>query len=296
MRFVTIVKLLATVVVVVVLGFTAMLAWHVAVEPLGGVFEKFIPEPVGKGKKQDDSEITRAMESAEVPDIDPAKRPYERARELLAMGQVAEARERLKALINSFPSSASAPMARKILSEMNLDEVLSVRGMDGKQLYRVARGDSYLGIAARHQTTLENMFFLNSMLEMRGLRPGDELLVMPLNFRLLIEPRRSALSVWEEGRFVCEYPMLKVPGTVVQGGRATEVDSKSAETSDGRRVLPGATGYAAATKVIQIKQPALRVQSWGGEGDEPTGAILLSPADMEELNLLIRKGNVVEFR
>jgi hypothetical protein len=266
------------------------------VEPLGGVFEKFIPEPVGKGKKQDDRDIARAMDSKVVPDIDPAERPYQRARELLAMGQVSEARERLKALINSFPSSASAPMARKILGEMNLDEVLSAQVTDGKRMYRVVRGDSYLGIAARHETTLENMMYLNSMQEMRGLRPGDELLLMPLNFRLLIEPRRSALSVWDEGRFVCEYPMLRVPGSVIPGGRATEVDSKSAQSADGKRVLPGTTGYAAATKVIQLKQPALRIQSWGGEGDEPAGAILLSEADMEELNLLTRKGNVVEFR
>lgn len=289
-------KLMATLVVVAVLGFTAMLSWHVAVEPLGGIFETFIPEPVGKGKKQDDRDITRAMESTEVPDFDPAERPYQRARELLAMGRIPEARERLKALINSFPSSGSAPMARRILSEMNLDEVLSAQVTDGKQLYRVVGGDSYLAIAGRHKTTLENLFYLNSMLEMRGLRPGDELLVMPLNFRLLIEPRRSALSVWDEGRFVCEYPMLRVPASVTEGGRATEVEAKSAETPEGRRVLPGNAGYAAATKVIQIKQPALRIQSWAGEGEEPAGVILLAPADMEELNLLLRKGNVVEFR
>lgn len=296
MRFVTILKLLSTLVVVVVLGFTAMLSWHVAVEPLGGAFEKFIPEPVGKGTKQDDRDIVQSTPSVEVPMIDPAERPYQRARELLAMGQVSEARERLKALINSFPSSAAAPMARRILSEMNLDEVLTTEDMLAKQLYRVVRGDSYLGIASRHQTTLENMMYLNSMLEMRGLRPGDELLLMPLNFRVLVELRRGAISVWDEGRFVCEYPLLRVPGSVAHGGRATEVDSKSAETLDGRRVLPGVAGYTAATKIIQLKQPVLRIQSWGGEGDEPVGAILLSPADMEELNLLIRAGNKVEFR
>jgi hypothetical protein len=296
MSFVTLLKLLATMVVIIVLGFTAMLSWHVAVEPLGGVFQKFIPEPVGKGKKHDDREVAQSLEPVAVPDVDLGERPYQRATELLAMGKVDEARERLKALINSYPSSASAPMARRILGEMNLDDLLSTQVMEGKQPYRVVGGDAYLGIAARHQTTLENMLHLNSKLEMRGLRPGDELLLMPLNFRLLIESKRSALSVWDEGKFVCEYPLLRIPESLVQGARATEVDSKSAETTDGKRVLPGTAGYAAAGKVIQIKQPAMRIQSWNGEGEVPGMAILLHPADMEELNLLTRKGSVVEFR
>jgi len=296
MKIMTAVKLIATLVVLGVLGFTAMLTWHVKVEPLGGFFEKIIPSMVGQARKPDDSVIAQAMKPSELPDVDPGERSYKRAVELLAMGETAEAEKRLMALENSFPNSPSALMARRILSEINLDGLLSAQLTAGKQMVRVASGDSYLGIAARYQTTMENMLHLNSMLEMRGLRPGDELLVMPLNFRMVIDLRREVISMWDGGRFVCEYPILKIPTGAAQGGHSTVVDSKSALAESGGRVLPGGKGYAAATKVIQLKQPAVRIQGWDGEKDEPAGAILLAAPDMEELNLLTRKGNVVEFR
>lgn len=288
-------KVLTTLVVVGVLAFTVMLAWHVAVSPVEA-FEKVIPDPTGKGRKEEAGQIARVLETPKTVEVDPGERPYQRASELLALGKVGEARERMTALVNSFPTSESARKARKILGEMNLDELLSAQMTEGKQVHPVVRGDGYLAIAVKYQTTLENMMHLNSMLEMRGLRPGDELLVMPLNFRVLIEPRRSALSLWDGGRFVCEYPLRKVPGTALSTTRATEVESKSAEAEEGGRVLPGTAGYAAATKVITLKQPVLRIQGWDGVGVEPSGALLLDQADMEELNLLVRKGNVVEFR
>lgn len=296
MRFVTILKVLSTLVVMVVLACTAMLTWHVTVEPLDGVFGKFIPDPAGVGKKRGSGDVSRVLDGPKVPDADPGEHPFRRASDLLAMGKTAEARERMTALINSFPTCASAPKARKILGEMNLDELLSVQMTPGKEVYRVTRGDSYLGIAARYQTTLEAIFHLNSMLEMRGLRPGDELLVMPLNFRLLIEPKKGVVSLWDEGRFLYEYPLLKVTGQLVLPARATEIEAKSAVAADGGRVLPGTAGYATATKVIQLKQPALRILGWDGEGVPPGSALVLRSQDMEELNLLVRKGNTVEFR
>ena len=31
---------------------------------------------------------------------------------------------------------------------------------------------------------------------------------MPLDFRLLIEPQRKAVSVWQGGKFIREYPVV----------------------------------------------------------------------------------------
>lgn len=297
MNVFTWVKVGAALIVMVVLACTSMLAWHVAIEPLGGFFEKLIPANAMLRNPQDEHEIVRTLKAKQAPDVDPAAQSYAKARDVLAMGKVSEARERFSAIIHSFPSSPTAPLARQIVGGMNLDDLLSTRVMDGKVLYRVVSGDSYLGLIARQQTTLENLIHINALMEMKAMRPGDELVVMPLHFRMLIEPRRRMLSLWDGGKFLCEFALCEVPSAVMHATGTTTVRSKSAEVS-GQKIAPGSKGYAAATKVISLKQPAVRIISGEGEGegeDAPV-AIVLKPADMEELNLLVREGNTVEFR
>lgn len=296
MSFSTWVKLFALMTALGVLGFTAGLAWHVIVSPLGGWFEKLIPVSAGGAViRQDEREVARTMKPSELPKVDPGEPAFRKAKELLAMGSTAEARERFEALINSFPSSSTAPAAKAILSEMNLDDLLSTSRMDGKSIHEVQRGESYLGIAAKQETTLENILHLNSRMDLRGLKPGDRLVVMPLNFRILVEVRQNSLSVWEGGKFLCEFPLRRVPGQIANFKGTTVISSKSAET-DGKRIQPGTEGYTAATKSLLLKQPPVRIQAWNGQGEEPSGALLLDASAMEELNLLTRPGNVVEFR
>ncbi len=291
----TLIKITAALVVLAVLGLTGMLAYHVAVEPLGGIFSRIVPDPIRVSGQRSDADLALMLDSAEMPDIDPGEKAFQKAHELLALGKLPEALEKLTAIVNVFPSSSSAPAARRIVGEMNLDGILSTTDMRGKQVHTVRRGDSLLAIAARNRTTIECMMHLNSMLELKGLHPGDELIVMPLDFRLLAEPKRKALSLWEGGRFICEYPLLGSPASVRSAKHKTTISSKSAQFED-RRVQPQSRHYPAADKLIQLAKPAVRIQSWDGSGDQPAGAILLRPPDMEELSLLTRVGNEVEFR
>ena len=290
----TLIKITAALGVMAVLGFTGMLAWHVSVEPLGGVFSRLVPDPVRVVEGQSDVDIARMLDSAEMPDIDPGERAFQKAHELLALGKVPEAREKLTAIVNVFPASSSAPVARRIVGEMNLDEVLSTTHMPGKQVHVVKRGDSLLGIAAAYRTTIDCMMHLNSMLELRSIQPGDELIVMPLDFRLLVEPRRKTVSLWQGGRFIREYPALHM-AAVTAGAQRGTIQSKFAEL-DGRRVTPQSKDYRAANKVIQTAKPQLQIRAWIDESEKPSGGILLRPQDMEEINLLTRVGNEVEIR
>jgi hypothetical protein len=294
MSFWTLIKLIAALSVMLVMAFTGMLAWHVAVEPLGGVFARMIPDPARITDGQSDAEFASMLDSAEMPDIDPGEKAFQKAHELLALGRLSEAREKLTAIVNVFPSSSAAPVARRIVGEMNLDEILSASHMTGKQVHTVKRGDSFLGIAAKYNTTIDCLTHLNSMMEIRGIQPGDELIVMPLDFRLLIEPRRKTLSLWDGGRFIREYSMVHLGGHAA-GPQRTTIGSKSAEL-DGKRVLPQSKDYRSAAKVIQITKPALQIRGWDGQGDKPGGWILLRPQDMEEISLLTRVGNEVEIR
>ena len=289
----TLFKIIAALCVMGVMTLTGMLAYHVAVEPLGGIFSEIVPDPVRIVGGQSDDELAKMLESPEMPDIDPGERAFQKAHELLALGRIPEAREKLNAIVNVFPNSAMAPVARRIVGEINLDEILSAGHMEGKKPYTVNRGDSLLGIAASNSTTIDMIMHLNSMMEMPRIQPGQEILVMPLDFRLLIEPRRKSVSLWHGGKFIREYPVLHLAGhPAPQRGVIT---SKAAEL-DGRRVLSESKEYRAAQKVIIVDKPPLQIRSWDGGEDKPIGGILLRPEDMEEIALLARVGNQVEIR
>ena len=99
----TLIKLIAALCVIAVMAFTGMLAYHVAVAPLGGVFTKIIPDPVRITDGQSDVDFAKMLDSAEMPDIDPGEKAFQKAHELLALGKLPEAREKLTAIVNVFP-------------------------------------------------------------------------------------------------------------------------------------------------------------------------------------------------
>jgi hypothetical protein len=291
----TVFKLLAGLCVLVVMAFTGMLAYHVVVRPLGGIFEQVIPNPAEVVGRQPDADFAKMLDSAELPDIDPGEKAFSKAHELLALGKTGEAREKLIDIVNRFPSSTSAPIARRIVGEMNLDAILSTSHMEGKKNHIVKRGNSFLGIASEHKTTLDMILHLNGMMELKNIQPGEELVVMPLEFRLLIEPQRKALSVWDGPRFIREYPILHIGGASKLTPGKTKISSKSAELN-GHSVAPQSKDYRAAEKIVQLAKPTLQIRGAREfSSDFPSGIALL-PQDMEEVSLLTRVGNDVEIR
>ncbi|NJM37332.1 MAG: LysM peptidoglycan-binding domain-containing protein [Akkermansiaceae bacterium] len=272
-----------------------MLGYHIVVSPLGGVYEKIIPKTAVTTKSQKlDTELTQMLKSSELPQIDPGEKSFEKANELLALGQMEEAHEKLTSIVEVFPTSPSATKARRIVGEMNLDQVLSTAHMEGKQSHIVKRGNSFLSIAAEYQTTLDMIMYLNGMLELKGLQPGDELIVMALDFRILIEPQRKALSIWKGDQFIREYPIVEISSTGKLTAGKTKISSKTANI-EGRPVTFQSKEYRKADKIILIAKPSLQIRS-ATENGESTRGIILSPQDMEEMNLLIRVGNDVEIR
>jgi hypothetical protein len=298
MRFWIIVKVIAGLTVAGVVAFTGMLAYHVAVEPVGGyfggVFEKIIPEAGTVLREEKEEDFAKLLDSVEMPDFEPGDRAFQKAHELIAMGKIDEGREKLTAIVNVFPSSPSAPTARRIVGQMNLDEILSSRFAEGKTTYEVKRGDSYFAIAGRNKTSLDMLMHLNGMMELKNLLPGDDIQILPLEFRILIEPQRKAVSVWEGARFICEYPIVRMTGTVPASGK-TVIESRRS-TIDGKNVQPTAREYRATAKSIQLKSPPLQIFPFDESDDSPPTGLFLNEADIEELFLLTRTGNEVEIR
>ena len=196
----------------------------------------------------------------------------------------------------AYPRSKAAPEARRIVGEMHLDEVLSGANMQNKKVYKVMRGDSYLGIAAKHDTNLDMILYLNGLMDLKSLQPGDELVVMPLGFRVLVEPKREALSLWDGGVFIKEYPLRAVVGA--PGGDQKTTIAKKSAVQGGRAHAPATDGYRGASKVLTVERMPLVIAALPDDGvtDGLARGFYLSAPDMEELALLTRPGNEVEIR
>lgn len=288
------IKIIAGLAVAGVVTFTGMLAYHIAVEPLGGVFEKIIPAAGSILRVQKEEDFAKLLDAAEMPDFEPGDRAFSKAHELIALGKIPEGREKLMAIVNVFPTSTAAPKARRIVGEMNLDEILSSDFTEGKSNYEVKRGDSYFAIAGRNDTSLDILMHLNGMMELKNLQPGDDLQLMPLDFRIVIEPQRKSLSLWDGAKFICEYPVLRMEGVSLNSGK-TVIASRRA-TIGGANVPPTAKNYRAASKSIVMKSPPFQILPYDADDESPPHGISLSQPDIEELFLLTRTGNEVEIR
>lgn len=294
MKILTLFKLAIALVVLAVVGFTSLLAWHIAVEPLGGVFEKLVPETRPVISTGRDEDFVKTLEAAEVPMLDPGERVFHQAHEMIVLGQTAEAREKLGTIIHVYPTSSTAPAARRVLGEMRVDELLTTASMDGKIDYTVVSGDSLFGIVGRHRTTLENLLHINGLTGFGSLRPGDRFILMPLDFRVIITPERQSLALWQEGEFIREYPIIEFNHVRSAGAEKTVIESKAA-TVGGRRVQALSDEYAGAEKSLQLANGII-IRTYREDDEARPRGIHLRRIDIEELNLLVRPDNEVEFR
>lgn len=294
MKIWLIIKIAAGIIVAAIAMFSGMLAYHVAVKPLGGVFAKIIPDAGAVLRETKEEDFSKMLELAEIPDFEPGDRAFQKAHELIALGKIREGREKLMAIIHVFSSSPVTPQARRIVSMMNLDEVLSSDFRTGKSTYKVKSGDSYLAIAGRNETSLDMIMHLNNMMEFKNLKVGDELSLMPLNYRMVIEPSRNSVSLWEDAKFICDYPILSIQGWSPSPGK-TVIATRRADLA-GKVIQPTASGYRSTSKSITLKNPALQILPHDKDHEPSKRGIFLKEADLEELFLLTRTGNAVEIR
>lgn len=293
MRVWTAVKILCALTVAAIVTVSVYFTMHVMGKPvpqrLAKIFLQWMPEPE-RLRADHSRDHEKALDLPEMVDIEPGDKAFQKAAEMLATGKIADAREKLLFLINYYPSSTAAPMARQILGEMNMDDFLCRRNNSHLKKYKVMRGDSYLGIAAKHETTLDAIMHYNGFLEQRPLQPGDEMMVMPLNLRVVIEPKRQALTLWNGGTFLKEYRILKSPG-MPTAVTTLKIANKGGLLNE-KNVAPGMKGYRESQKTISLNRTLQILPAGPGAAH----GCHLDPADTEELALLLRVGNEVEIR
>lgn len=263
-----------------------------------------------------------AMKKDGRPPPDPGLHHFNIAVEQLRQKQLDEGRESLYKLLRQFPRSPTTAEAKRIIGEMNLDNLYAHEAVGGKRDYIVQPGDSLLAIASKHQTTLETLARVNGLTSY-NLQPGDLLFVIPMNFDLVVDVSTNTVTVMREGRFFHQYkaidlqlpPNLKVPS-------ALEVASKSAiNPADGKVANPVTVAFISAQKrivlnrkntsttALMITSPTVvRAQSTpdavpkaipvdDDDDDDASGAprtgLFLAAEDLEEIYPLLRRGSAV---
>ncbi|MEO1837509.1 MAG: LysM peptidoglycan-binding domain-containing protein [Akkermansiaceae bacterium] len=273
----TVVKVLAALIVLAALGGTAVL-----VERL-----------------KEESTVPRLREvKVEGSTVEPDEIAFERAREFLATGQFEEARVKLEFIVTLYPGSPSAAEGRRILGELNLDDLLSTEVMDGKVMYTVKSGDNFTKIALQHETTLDCIMHMNGLQRMDKLYPGNELVLLPLNFNIKIDVPRKRLSLFREGHFLKAYQLLSARTRRGAKGALRSKIGQKIGISNGSRISPVRhESYRAAQKVLILDHQGLQLREVVEADEENSGrGFFLSESDMEELALLLRVGNEVEVR
>jgi len=252
-------------------------------------------------------ELSR-IRRAELPKIDPGLKRFEAAAGLLKEGSFHEAREALFRMVQQFPDSAAAPEAKRIIGEINMDELFSREPVPGKRDYIVQPGDSLALIATRQNTTMDLLIRLNGLMG-ATLHPGDHLTVLPVSFNLVVDASAKTVTLrrvaGEKEVFFKEYQAtdLRLPAGMKLPAEM-EIKGKSAML-DGRAVLSTDPRYAEADKwlpgsragvVLRTPPPPEPAPAPGPDGrpappPAPPPGIFLSREDLEEMFALVRNGS-----
>lgn len=252
-------------------------------------------------------ELSR-IRRAELPKIDPGLKRFDAAAALLKEGRFPEAREALLRIVQQFPDSAAAPEAKRIIGEINMDELFSREPVPGKRDYIVQPGDSLALIASRQNTTMDLLIRLNGLMG-ATLHPGDHLTVLPVSFNLVVDVSAKTVTLrrvaGEKEVFFKEYQAvdLRLPAGMKLPAEM-EIKGKSAML-DGRAVLSTDPRYAEADKwlpgsragvVLRTPPPPEPAPAPGPDGrpitpPAPPPGIFLSPEDLEEIFALVRNGS-----
>lgn len=252
----------------------------------------YVLEEIEKPKVEAVREI---KETAPPEPIDPGIGEFAAAMALVEEGALEAARNKFRYIIRYFPNSERYVAARRVCSELNLDLLVHPRIEAPKVAYEVARGDNVSAIASAHDSTLEYIKRVNGLMNFK-IRPGDQLVVRPLHFKVVVGVGARTLTLMENEEFFAEFDLAEI--RLPEGATPPYEDSlRSKAAWVGKASVRVTTrGYEEATKQLRLAKRGVMITSLPEEieeGTEPLEGIFLDPADIEELNMLLRVGTPI---
>jgi LysM repeat protein len=273
---------------------------------------------------QHDSSIAQEIKTMNTPGrpaADPGVHHFKTAVELIRSGKLDAGKDGLYKLLRQFPRSPTTGEAKRIIGEMNLDDLYAADMTGDKRDYIVQPGDNLSAIAVKHRTTLDAIARVNGLTSMTRLQPGDHLFLIPMNFDLVVDASSKLITIMREGRFFREYQAMELklrPGTKIPA--TLEVTAKSAiNRTDGKAADPASVSYLDAEKRVVLSykgsttgSAALLITTPGlakalavtdpskpptpaPASDEPdtTTGLFVAQDDLEEIYPLLRRGSAV---
>ncbi|CAN5743113.1 hypothetical protein BH11VER1_BH11VER1_40600 [soil metagenome] len=192
---------------------------------------------------------------------DPGIKRFEGATEQLRSGDKEGGRIALYELLRQFPTSKCVPETKRIIGELNMDALFSVDDNPVKKDYIVQPGDSLGLIARKNQTTIECILRANSMLSM-GLQPGDNLVVLPLEFEMIVDISGKTVTLLRNKSFFKEYPTIDIKLPVgMKAPTDTITISDKAAWVRGKRVLSTDSDFMSADKWLMSSKPGFNIRA-----------------------------------
>ena len=230
--------------------------------------------------------------------IDHGSHLYEEVVSLIQTGALLGGIEKLHELIKYYPESKYFDESNRIIGEVNSDHLLSRDSGEGKKEYTVKRGDALRLIAQKHETTVGYILHVNGRMGSK-LQPGDQLIVCPLRFSILINLKAKTIVLRNsEDKLFKSYELV---GSRLPKACPSSFDSlvKGLIVGDGTRFVEiGSTEYVNAAKEIRCERRGIPIRSLTGVEDKDKYAtgFFVSHDDIEELALLVRSGSPIHVR
>ncbi|MBE05784.1 MAG: hypothetical protein CMO37_00595 [Verrucomicrobiaceae bacterium] len=230
--------------------------------------------------------------------IDHGSHLYEEAVSLIQTGALLGGIEKLHELIKYYPESKYFDESNRIIGEVNSDHLLSRDRGEGKKEYTVKRGDALRLIAQKHETTVGYILHVNGRMGSK-LQPGDQLIVCPLRFSILINLKAKTIVLRNsEDKLFKSYELV---GSRLPKACPSSFDSlvKGLIVGDGTRFVEiGSTEYVNAAKEIRCERRGISMRSLTGieDKDKYATGFFVSHDDIEELALLVRSGSPIHVR
>lgn len=226
----------------------------------------------------------------------PGAQAMQGARTFLEEGDYTQAREKLLFITNFYSEASFASQARKILGEMNLDQLFSPSYNKNKEVYTIKSGDSLSRIAKKYECTIEFIMALNNLTYPDRIQPGQEITVMPLKTRTIINTSKKTLTVFLDDQFLTEYPIKEI----LISSRAKPMTTKVERLLgyDQSKTYPMVSSkFRQKKKLVILREGNLQIRAIKHPDEPDPGAgFFLDTNDLEEFALLVKIGDEVEIQ
>jgi LysM repeat protein len=263
-----------------------------------------------------------AKASAPAPTATPdqAKPAFDSLKSRQTSGITPAIRDEWAAWVAANTNSPLLPEGRRFLGSANMILLFQPSGPTDFTLpvYTVVKGDSLAKIASKQHSSAELIQHANQLPGI-GLQIGQQLVIPQLKISLEIDRNAKTLSLFNNGAYLKEYPLLSCPAATQKSAAVTTRVLDKNAIAGTKRVAFGDKTYASAEKSILLAQapaivaapapaptPAPSVTSTNGT-NAPTvpaaaavppippmpGGFVLQQADLQEIFPLVsRNANV----